>query len=54
VKCGLSLFFNGKNAELLIAESAVMVQIERIEDLQGLLLTHPDPQLISCLNEVIQ
>ena len=54
VKCRLSLLFDRKNAELMIAEPAVTVQIQRIEDLRRLLLTHSHSQLVGCLDEVVQ
>jgi len=54
MKCRLSLLFDRKNAELMIAEPAVTVQIQRIEDLRSLLLTHSHSQLVRCLDEVVQ
>ena len=46
VECRLSLLFNSEDAKLLIAETPVMVQVQRIEDLLGLLLTHSHSQLV--------
>ena len=46
VESSLSLFFNCEDAKLMIAETAVMIQIKCIEDILGLLLTHSHSQLI--------
>lgn len=50
----LSLFLHSQYAELLIPEAPITIQVQRIEDLLCLLLTHSHSQLVTCLDEVVQ